>query len=220
MTTDIEIDVAGEPLRLMGERALYWPRTRTLIAADLHWGKAETFRASAIAVPAGSTAGDLARLDAALTRTGAERLLVLGDLWHARAGMSDGLFAELRDWRATRPALAIELVRGNHDRHAGAFPAALGIAGRAEPAVEGPFVFRHYPGEAAEGYVLAGHLHPGVVLRGRGRQRLRLPCFWFGGRGGVLPAFGGFTGAAEIERGAGDRVFAVADGEVIEVPTS
>ena len=47
---------------------------------------------------------------------------------------------------------------------------------------------------ATGAYVLAGHLHPCVVLGGRAHQRLRLPCFHFGAQVGVLPAFGAFTG--------------------------
>src|SRR5438874_327785 len=93
---DTELGVGGETLRLLPERAVYWPRLRTLIAADLHWGKEETFRASAIPIPAGPIQADLARLSTVLTRAGATRLLILGDLWHARAGMADTLFAELQ----------------------------------------------------------------------------------------------------------------------------
>ena len=79
------------------------------------------------------------------------------------------------------------------------------------------FAFRHFPEETLGLYTLAGHVHPGVVMRGPGRQRLKLPCFTFGPRVGVLPAFGGFTGTAAGAPRSGDRVFAVADGEVLEV---
>ena len=67
-------------------------------------------------------------------------------------------------------------------------------------------------------YALAGHVHPGVVLAGRGGDRLRLPCFHFGARVGVLPAFGTFTGMHPIKRDPGDRVFVVADNAVPELP--
>jgi DNA ligase-associated metallophosphoesterase len=217
VTGGAEVVVAGEPLWLLPERVVYWPRTRTLITADLHWGKEETFRASAIPIPAGPIQADLARLSAALTRTGATRLLILGDLWHARAGMADTLFADLRTWRDPHPDLRIELVRGNHDRRAGTPPIDLRIACRDEPAVEPPFVFRHFPDPSDEGYVLAGHVHPAVTLRGPGRQRLRLPCFWFGERVGSLPAFGGFTGSADVQPQTSDRVFVVAEGQVSQV---
>jgi len=144
-------------------------------------------------------------------------LLILGDLWHARAGMADSLLAELAGWRTVYADLRIELVEGNHDRRAGPPPVELRIDARDEPALEPPFVFRHFPDPSPDGYVLAGHVHPAVTLRGDGRQRLRLPCFRFGDRVGLLPAFGGFTGSADVLPKAGDRVFVVADGEVIGV---
>jgi DNA ligase-associated metallophosphoesterase len=211
--------VAGERLDLLPERAVYWPRARTLIVADLHWGKDEAFRAKAIPIPLGPVRADLARLDAALNGKAAHRLLVLGDMWHARAGMADSLFDELRPWRRTHPDLAIELVRGNHDRRSGSPPQELGIAVRDEPAAEPPFVFRHFPDPSPDGYVLAGHVHPAATLRGDGRQRLRLPCFWFGESVGLLPAFGGFTGSADVTPGRRDQVFVIVDGEVIRVQT-
>jgi uncharacterized protein len=212
-----EAVVAGETLHLLPERAVFWPRAGTLIIADLHLGKDETFRAAAIPIPLGPIRADLARLDAALRRSGVERLLILGDLWHARAGMAESLFDELRAWRAARSTLAIELVRGNHDRRAGDPPADLRVACREEPVAEPPFLFRHFPEPSADGYVLAGHVHPAVVLRGEGRQRARLPCFWLGRGVGLLPAFGGFTGSGEVRPRPGDRVFVVAGDEVIAV---
>jgi metallophosphoesterase superfamily enzyme len=86
-----------------------------------------------------------------------------------------------------------------------------------EPFLDGPFALQHHPEEPSRGYALAGHIHPAVQLSGGGRQRLRLPCFWFGRRVGVLPAFGGFTGSALVTPKAGDRVFVVAENEVIQV---
>jgi metallophosphoesterase superfamily enzyme len=65
---------------------------------------------------------------------------------------------------------------------------------------------------------LCGHLHPCVQLLGRARDRLRLPCFWFGASVGVLPAFGAFTGMHPIRPAPGERVFAIADAEVSELP--
>ena len=61
-------------------------------------------------------------------------------------------------------------------------------------------------------------LHPGVALSGGARDHLRLPCFWFGRSVGVLPAFGAFTGLMPVRAQAGDRLFAIADDRVMEVP--
>jgi DNA ligase-associated metallophosphoesterase len=216
--TDSLLDLAGEQLRLLPERAVFWPSACALVVADLHWGKAAAFRAAGIPIPGGATRRDLERLDSALARTGARRLVVLGDLFHARAGrVATRTLAELRRWRGQREALEIQLVRGNHDRHAGDPPADLRVNCLDAPAFLPPFVLRHEPAVSDAGYTLAGHVHPGIVLAGRGLFRERLPCFVVGARMAVLPAFGSFTGLGMVAPEEGERVFVVADDEVVEV---
>ncbi|HUP30403.1 MAG TPA: DEAD/DEAH box helicase, partial [Usitatibacter sp.] len=80
-----------------------------------------------------------------------------------------------------------------------------------------PFVLNHEPGPSRGGYALAGHIHPAVRLSASGEKPLRLPCFWFGARYGVLPAFGAFTGNAEVLPRRGDQVFVIAEQEVLQV---
>jgi len=213
----MRVEVAGEAIVLLPERAIFRPATGQLLVADAHWGKAAAFRAAGIAVPGGTTAEGLERLDQALLGTGAGEIVFLGDLFHAREAKSPATLAAVREWRGRHPALKLTLVRGNHDRHAGDPPADLGIAPVEPPAAAPPFVYAHHPEPDAAGYVLAGHLHPAVVLRGRGRQRERLPCFHFGRGVGVLPAFGAFTGAATAAPLPGDRVYVVAGDEVLRV---
>jgi uncharacterized protein len=216
--SDLCFEVAGEPVWLLPERAVFWPHGGTLVTADLHWGKAATFRSAGIPIPGGATGDDLARLDAALERTEARRLVVLGDLFHARAGrIASRTLTELREWRARRSALEILLVRGNHDRHAGDPPADLRINCVNDPAFVPPFVLRHQSASTAGGYTLAGHVHPGVVLVGPGRQRERLACFLFGRDVAILPAFGSFTGLGIVEPGPADRLFVIAGDEVVGV---
>ena len=216
--SDVLLSLAGEDVRLLPERALFWARACTLVVADVHWGKAATFRASGIPIPGGATGEDLARLDRALRRTGARRLVVLGDLFHAKAGrIATRTLAELRGWRERTLGLEIQLVRGNHDRHAGDPPDDLRVNCVNAPAHLPPFVLRHQPAPSAEGYTLAGHLHPALVVSGPALQRERLPCFLIGPRLALLPAFGSFTGSAPVCPDPGDRAFVIADGEVLSV---
>ncbi len=210
-----EIEVAGEQVALLPERALWLPAHDTLLVADLHWGKAAAFRAAHIPVPMGTTSSDLARLSSALEVTGANRLVVLGDLLHARAGRHDETFRTIASWRATHADLRITLVRGNHDQHAGDPPAELNIDCTDNPLRLGAFVGVHEPTVNLDGYVLCGHLHPCVTVRGRGRQSLRLPSFVFGPSRGVLPAFSSFTGGGMYEQEPEDRLFGIAADSVV-----
>jgi DNA ligase-associated metallophosphoesterase len=215
---DLQLELAGEVVRLLPERALFWPAACALVMADVHWGKAATFRAAGIPIPGGATRHDLERLDRAVARTGARRLVVLGDLFHARAGrVASRTLADLRRWREARGTLEIQLVRGNHDRHAGDPPTDLGITCVDAPALLPPFVLRHQPAASEDGYTLAGHVHPGIVLAGAGLFRERLPCFVVGESVAVLPAFGSFTGLGMITPEPGERIFVVAEGEVLPV---
>lgn len=211
----LEIDVAGERLVLLPEHAVYWPRREMLLVADPHFGKAAAFRAGGLPVPAGTTAGGLARLDAALARTAASRVVFLGDFLHAREGRAPETLSTLATWRRDHEHIDVLLVRGNHDRRAGDPPPELGVRCADPPVIDSPFVLAHHPEPDTRGYVLAGHLHPGVRLAGAGGQRARIPCFWFGAHAAVLPAFGEFTGLAMVEVQPGDRVYAVAEGDVV-----
>ena len=219
MTGRLEFEIAGVEVQLLAERAVFLPACETLLVADLHVGKAAAFRAASMAIPAGITAADLERLSAALAGTRARRLVVLGDLLHARSGRAPRTLDALAAWRACHRRLEVVLVRGNHDRHAGDPPEELGF-----DCVEGPWLdpesgwtCRHEPEVSGAVYTLAGHLHPSVRLLGAGRQAVSLPCFHFGPAMGVLPAFGGFTGSRRVRPRRGDRVFVVVDGEVLPV---
>ena len=212
------ISIRGETLWLLPQRVAYWVRARTLLVADAHFGKAAAFRSLGVAVPGGTTGAALERLDAALGATGATRVVFLGDFLHAREGRAPATLAAVSAWRSRWTGVDMTLVRGNHDRAAGDPPPEAGIACADAPVVEPPFVLTHHPADSRDGYVLAGHVHPGAVLRGPGRQRERLPCFWQRRGCLVLPAFGDFTGLGEIAPAPGDRVFVVAGDEVVEPP--
>jgi len=211
------IEIAGETVELRAERALYWPREETLFIADTHWGKAATFRAMGAPVPRGTTTDDLARLGRALDETGARRLIVLGDLLHARAGRSVETLHAIGRWFEERPKLERMLVRGNHDKHAGDPPREWGFRVVDEPTLLEPFVLRHRPSDDADGYVLAGHVHPKIRLTGPGAEVLKPACFEIGPRSAVLPAFTSFADGGLIRPRAENRYFAVVDDEVIEV---
>ena len=218
----VEIVAGGARLQLLPERAANLPEHGTLLIADAHIGKAVSFRRLGVPVPAGTTAETLRRLSALVQATGAQHIVFLGDLLHSvRSRAADTLDAVAR-WRASHPALQLTLVRGNHDRHAGDPPADWGVASVNEPFALAGLALCHHPDAVAETrpghYVLAGHVHPSAVLSGRGRERLRLPCFHFGPEVGVLPAFGEFTGTHTLPRGPLDRVYVSTGDAVREIP--
>jgi len=206
VANSLEIVVAGEIVSLLAQKALYWPRKKMLVVADIHFGKAASFRALGVPVPRGTTTQNLVALDALMALCEVEHIMFLGDFLHARAAHASATQAAMLAWRLSHPDLALTLVRGNHDRHAGDPAAALGIDMVDEPYSLAPFSFCHHPDLATPGYALAGHIHPTYLLATR-FDALRLPCFVVGPHRMILPSFGAFTGGFSITPGIGDAVF-------------
>ncbi|MBT8345113.1 MAG: ligase-associated DNA damage response endonuclease PdeM [Desulfofustis sp.] len=218
---DVVHEVCGQTLQLMPERSVFWREKNILLAADLHLGKEGTFRSAGIPLPEGPSVETLDRLDQALARSGATHLVVLGDLFHGTSSVD--AFAEVMEaWRCRWPDLGIELIGGSHDRWSGDLPESWRIESSNEPRRMAPFELRHYPAaRACDNYWLAGHLHPGVLLKeGKRGATLRLPCFYFSEQGGILPAFGSFTGVTRVEPDPGSHCYAVAGHEVVRIPSS
>ena len=214
----LEFICAGEELRLYADAAAFWIKRRTLIISDPHFGKASTFRHIGVAVPENVTAHDLGRLDALLDLTKAERLLILGDFLHARTGRSPATMEALESWCGRHQSLATQLITGNHDRLAGSPPECWNMEALGQELRDGPCLFCHEPQTVEGAYALCGHLHPSINLNREFGSNLRLPCFHFGVSTGVFPAFGSFTGTHPIKPKAGERVFALRDGDLMEVP--
>jgi DNA ligase-associated metallophosphoesterase len=213
----LEVALGRAPALLLADKAVWLPRQRWLLVADVHIGKAVSFRRLGVPVPHGTTADTLQRLDALVQRWSPERLVVLGDFLHSARARAPGTMDTLAGWRRQRAALPITLVRGNHDDRAGDPPVALGIE-----VVDGPLhvdglALAHEPRPEPGEHVLGGHLHPCVRL-GTGFDRLRLPCFWLGREVTVLPAFGAFTGMHPVQPADGDAVVAIADGRLARLP--
>jgi len=213
--TDLEIELGGRALVLCPERAAFRPDAGELLLADVHIGKAAAFRRAGRPMPPGTTRRELERIDALVSRLGARRLTLLGDLFHDEIESESPTARTFESWLTAQRAVEVTLVRGNHDRHATDLIERLDLVSVAEPLASEGLVYRHHPG--GHGPFVAGHVHPGVRLTDRA-DSARLPVFWARGDGLVLPAFGQFTGLQIISAGAGDRLFAVTPTAVLEVP--
>lgn len=214
----LEVALGGATFAVLPGRALFWQTRRLLIVADVHIGKAAAFRARGVPVPHGTTTGNLERLSQLIDATDPTTVVFLGDLLHAREALGPNVVAPLADWRARHADVAMVLVEGNHDAKAGELPPALNIERIGEPWLLEGIAFRHHPVQHDGAVVLAGHMHPVVHLRGRADDSARLPCFWLREGVVILPAFGDFTGGAPIVREPGDRVIAIADDRLFEIP--
>jgi DNA ligase-associated metallophosphoesterase len=208
-------------LTLLHQRAVWHQATRTLIAADLHLGKADHFRAWGVPVPDAANGCTLQRLTDLLREYSADRLIVLGDFFHARTGITPGLINQLHRWRQQHTYCHILNLRGNHDHQAGDPPPELNVHCEQGPTqLQGlePITLCHHhasnKGEATP--TMAGHLHPATRIEA-GREQLRLPCFWVQPNALILPAFGAFTGCAVVQPRGNDRIIAIGPGRLVDL---
>jgi uncharacterized protein len=206
----------NEPITLLPEKALYLKKYSTLVVADLHFGKVNHFRKAGIAVPARANDKNSSNLIEAIQACKPERVVFLGDLFHSHYNEEWETVGQVVKHFAT---CAFELVLGNHDilnlhqyeRHS--------IKVIENKLLLGQWLLTHEPVPNVEEsfYNLAGHIHPGIRLKGSGRQSLMLPCFYFGKNQGILPAFGSFTGLAPIVPKKGENVFVIAEEKVMKL---
>jgi len=206
---------------LSPERVIFWEDEKALILSDSHFGKTGHFRKSGVPVPQNIFLEDLQRLFNLLQFYKPEQLIVVGDLFHSKSNKEHLLFEK---WRNDFTQLEVLLVKGNHDiLNSGWYEQVKINVFAEEPLRIRNLAFIHdytdidkFPRQT-EAYFLTGHLHPGISIKGRSRQSLSFPCFYFNDQFAVLPAFSKFSGLALINKQKTDNVFAIVNNELIEV---
>lgn len=214
----MRVEWCGEEFELLHEGALLRVRDRALIIADLHFGKAATFRTAGVPVPGGTTLAQLGKLNTALHRAGAATLYILGDLLHSAHGRSKDMIDAFTEWRCNNSALPITLIRGNHDRAAGDPPEQWRINCVDEPFRQSGLYLCHHPDTAPQDAPsIAGHVHPAVRIENKRLSSARVKSFLISDTQILLPAFGTFTGSCIVEPQPGDKTYGILEGEVIEL---
>ncbi len=211
--------INGEIVRLMPQKVLFLPEHKILLVADIHFGKINHFRKSGIPVPHIANEQNTATLIEVINKTNPDRVIFLGDLFHSHYNEEWETVGQIRKHFSE---CSFELVLGNHDiltlqqykRHS--------IQVLENQLIIGQWLLTHEPLVTIPEnlYNLSGHIHPGVRLKGAGRQSILLPCFYFGSQQGILPAFGSFTGLAKIIPKKGDSTFVVAENKIIDVSSA
>lgn len=209
----MDIEILDEQFVLYPQKAIFWKSQNALLLSDLHLGKINHFRRAGIPVPSKANDHNLEVLIDVVRLCNPARIVCLGDLFHSHYNAEWEVFGEVVRYFSP---ITFELVLGNHDIMGKYQYSRKGI--HIHDALQiGKFLLTHHPLESVpEGmYNIAGHLHPGVSLRGKGRQALTLPCFFFGQNQALLPAFGKFTGLARIAPKKEDKVYVVAEEKIV-----
>lgn len=214
----LPIELAGEQVLLHPGKVMFWPAQRMLLVADVHLGKEHAFGRHGIAVPGGISEATLQRLFKLVEDSQASTLLVLGDFMHAAPSPGESWLAILSGLLDKNPALSMQIVAGNHDKFSGRHLIDKRIHWYGHRLIHTPFVMQHEPAANADGYVLAGHLHPAWRISRSRKQGVRSPVFWCSENTCVFPAFGEFTGGKLIKPASSrDRIFMIGPDCVLDV---
>ncbi len=219
MTAPVQHMIHHNTFWLSPQRCIFWQEEEALIISDLHFGKTGHFRKNGIAVPANLYKEDLQRLIDQIAYFKPKKIIAVGDLFHSEANKELELFLK---WRADFGHIEFLLVRGNHDILEKAWYQQAAITVIEGFHTIGSFGFVHDPAELntqtmAADFIFSGHLHPGISIKGLGKQSLQFPCYYFTATQCILPAFSKFSGLAMVKAKKNDIVFAVADGKIIRL---
>lgn len=210
--TPLVTRIAGQKFSLHPLAAAYWEEQDMLLLADVHLGKAGHFRKAGMPIPQTGILKDYEHLDILCETYNPGTICFLGDLFHSSINKEFDLFAE---WSCAATSRLV-LVSGNHDIIADVHYEKLGIEIMEEWTIDN-FHLTHEPQDSPGLINMAGHIHPGIELNGRGRDRMRLPIFHLNSWGLLFPAFGSMTGLYCIQPQRGDRVFVLAGEQVVEM---
>ncbi|GGW69823.1 putative phosphoesterase [Winogradskyella epiphytica] len=192
--------------------AAYWEEKGMLLIADVHLGKVTHFRKHGSAIPQASLYQNFEKLQAVVDYFKPKSVCFLGDLFHSSINSEWHLF---KDWIEQLQSEVV-LISGNHDIISKSMFDGINVTVKEEWLID-DFLLTHYP-ESRDGlFNLSGHIHPGVRLKGFGKQFLKVSCFFRREQQLIFPAFGNFTGKFIVEPNSKDRIYVNTRDEVIEI---
>lgn len=192
---DVSFLFAGELFQPLPCGALYWPARGLLLVADLHLEKGSAFARQGWLLPPHDSLDTLQKLTDAVARTGATRIVAMGDSFHDAGGPGRLQPAAHRLLEGLMQAADWLWIDGNHD---GASGETLGGEAAAELQL-GAITLRHETEKGAPGAEISGHYHPKVLVPLRTGRRVSRRCFALTESRLVLPAYGAYAGGLFLD---------------------
>ncbi|MEQ9186917.1 MAG: ligase-associated DNA damage response endonuclease PdeM [Cryomorphaceae bacterium] len=206
----LNVEIAGVSMRL-GDRFIQ--KDGDVLLADLHLGKTMHFRKAGLPVPAKARDADQSSFLTLLDQFRPARMIILGDLFHSEHNSEVDEIAMIT---SQFPDTQFMLIKGNHDVMPDEVYRTIDMETCDRMDWHGMTLSHEPLSDSRQPVVnVHGHLHPGIVLKGKGRQSEKIPCFHFSGSHFCLPAFGALTGLMNIRPKKGHEVFGIVEGAVI-----
>lgn len=211
----ITFDYNGLELTLLPEKAVWLASLKVLLLADLHFGKAKHFRKVGIPIPEEIHDLDYERLQLLIHRFAPKHVYFLGDLFHSSW---NDQWEDLLSFLVQFQESTFHLVLGNHDILPSYHYQKSKLQVHAQSVILESLLLSHEPITPPKGMLtVCGHIHPGILLKGKAKQAVRIPCFHFSENKLVLPSFGNFTGLFLVNAKKTDFIWGVTDERVIPI---
>ena len=224
-----EVRFGDTLLRLNSDGSAFIPEHNTLLIADVHLGKSGVFRKAGIPTPQGLHAKNISQLKRVFGSHPGSTVVFLGDVFH---GLQNNETQSLQFLLNAHPQHTFILVKGNHafdlpewkqlnvvDEWTIGTLLCLHEPPGSDFDTDTPFTRtaaqQRFPGLAKDVFLVCGHLHPGVALRGKGRSRARIKAFYSNQWLCVLPAFGTFTGQHPLK--VPGTYYGIVDGTIVKL---
>jgi len=211
----VSFEFGGLELVLLPEQAVWIEHLSVLLIADLHFGKAAHFRKSGIPISEKVHDQDYQMMTSLVLKYSPNQVYFLGDLFHSSWNEE---WENLLSFLGLFPTTSFHLVVGNHDILPSEKYKDSRLMVHTHPITLGALLLSHEPTLPPSGFLnVCGHIHPGILLKGKAKQRISIPCFHYSENVLVLPSFGNFTGLALIKKQKNDGIWGIAEDRLIPI---
>jgi hypothetical protein len=201
LTDDVEL-LEGMPIAFIKS-------LNAMIASDFHLGYEGAMTKNGMFVPKVNLKRIIENLGKALAESGADRIIIVGDIKHDFSNIESDEFNELYDLMnfLKQRKVSPVLIKGNHDNFVERYSESFKLAVHDQEALIGDYLFFHgdelprIPKKSPR-MLIMGQEHPAISINGPVGKREKLRCFLYGKYGKlpmlVLPATGYFSTGTDV----------------------
>lgn len=179
LTNDVEL-LDGLPIAFIKS-------LNSIVASDLHLGYESAMTKGGVFAPKVNLKKIIENLDSAITRTGADRAIIVGDIKHDFSNIEAEEFNELHDLILflKKRGVSPMLIKGNHDNFVERYREPFKLLVYGHEAAIGDYLFFHgdelpkIPAKSPS-MLIMGQEHPAIGITNLVGKREKLRCFLYG----------------------------------------
>ncbi len=217
------LKLQGENFELLPERAFLWRKKSLLVFSDIHLGRAESLQSMSVLPRTSVHQADLDRMTDIIQKYCIHEVLVLGNWIHKQDYWTRELILNIQKFFELHKNINWTIVTSSQDSSTLDYLKPFPIRIFENRFQVGSITFTLPHEEVSDGqedsekFIIQGSLHPMIVIK-EGPVELRLPCFVLNSKSLTLPSFGLFDDGREIQSEQNQKIYAVTQKEIFEVP--